>query len=128
MAPTNTAARTTDDGRFGTFGLLAPTMRPTLSFAAGTSRSAANRKMPGTASFTDCHELESGSANVACCFMTPSAIAPANVSGRLFNLPTTAAPYEPATNKVSTIGSRALPLLASNTPAREASTEPRIQL
>src|SRR5207248_9682523 len=55
-------------------------------------------------------------------------VAPANVNGKLLSLPTTAAPYEPATNRVSTIGSRALPLLASRMPASEASTDPRIQL
>ena len=92
IAPTNTAERTTDDGRLGTFGVFEPTTRPTLSFAAGTSRSAANRKMPGIAICTDCHALEAGSAKRACSVITPSAMAPPNVSGRLLSLPTTAAP------------------------------------
>ena len=55
-------------------------------------------------------------------------MAPANVSGRLFSLPTTAAPYAPATNNVSTIGSSDPRLAASRMPDSAASTEPSIQL
>ncbi len=60
--------------------------------------------------------------------ISPSPIAPTNVSGRLFSRPTTAAPYAPATKNVSTIGSSGFVLGAMSTPARAASTQPRIQL
>src|SRR3954447_6983318 len=127
MTATNAAARTTDDRRPGTRGVLAPTTRPTDSLAAGTSKSAANRKMPGMAMRADDHELVLGSANRACSAITPRAIAPANVSGRLLSLPTTAAPYEPATNRGRTMGSSGPPL-ASRIPASAASIDPSIQL